>query len=174
MVDDQAGDLQLITHLIKICINGWTRNLLLDLSRKLRLLLDICHSLVNLVNCPGQCKRAHSGGIREETYRFPWMCFRASEAFFIAAIVSWFIFADSSVFTFISSWNFVPCSFSNSLSNIFFRFNAAREAAHPYASEQCNNIMSPNVKRLFRYREVWIDIPALLDTALALALANSS
>jgi hypothetical protein len=126
MVRDQAGDL--ITHLIKIGINGWTRNLLLDLSRKLRLLLDICHSLVNLVNCSGQRKRAHSGGIREETYRFPWMCFRASEAFFIAAIVSWFIFADSSVFTFISSWNFVPCSFSSSFSSIFFRFSAAREA----------------------------------------------
>ena len=93
-----------VTHVVKFETGVGGRKLFLDLLRNLRLFLNLLHSLVNLVKCAGHsCKRTRPGRSNEGTYRPPWMCLRASAAFFIAAIVSWFIFADSSVFTFISS-----------------------------------------------------------------------
>lgn len=61
---------------------------------------------------------------------FPWMTLSASEAFFIAAMVSALRLADSSVLTCSSSCIRVPASRSISVSFIFLRFRAAVATVH--------------------------------------------
>ena len=60
----------------------------------------------------------------------PWITLRASEAFFIACIVSALRFADSRVLTCISNCIRVPANRSSSVSFIFFRLRAAVAAIH--------------------------------------------
>ena len=66
----------------------------------------------------------------DATYMLPWITFRASEAFFIACIVSALRFADSRVLTCISNCIRVPANRSSSVSFIFFRLRAAVAAIH--------------------------------------------
>jgi len=96
-----------------------------DLVCQFSLLVYSSHRSIYLVHCSDRdVRKGPSGGIGS-TNRFPWITFSASDAFFIAAIVSAFRFADSSVFTCISSCNRVPARRSSSASLAFFRFNAA-------------------------------------------------
>lgn len=67
---------------------------------------------------------------------FPCITFIASDAFFIAAIVSALRFADSRVLTCISSCSRVPASRSKSASFVFFRCNAAFAATDRYLRQQ--------------------------------------
>ena len=76
--------------------------------------------LRSAINTEKFCKKD-----KRKTYRPPCIIFNASAAFFIAAIVSAFMFADSNVFTCISRCNRLSPSRLSSVSCIFFRFSAA-------------------------------------------------
>lgn len=104
-----------------------------------------------------------------DTYRFPWITLRASDPFFIAAIVSWLKLADSRVFTCISSCRRVPASRSSSVSCAFFRLSAAVATTQ----SPMHNV-DVHISHDIVYLYVLTSLPALFVTAFVFALWSSS